>query len=426
MAKQMKTRKPVSAKTKGLICLLILCALTVAVSVLALGGWRSGENGMNVLLPWVPTKPADWPQSLPLTKALNGGNFAEYTVALEEGVTMDDVVKKINARLDGMSESDRTVTANGDTLRVEMRDMEEDRLNSVRNTMIVPAKLELRKSDGTVLLTEKDVKSTLMTVNDRQTLYVLQATLTNEGAQKMKEADAEGQTLTVYLDNESVTTASYDGSKVNMNFLTTNYNAASNVAFFLNTGSVYAKLTLKDSGQVPATAAAVKTVVFFAGAVLLIGALVYLCLARKLTGFSGIWTVWCTLLLGLFFVATLVVPAVYALNVGCLIAVLLGILLAVYTAVTRADAISANIGEGLSPKQASRLGFKGTEKQVWIVHGAAIVLAMILMIFPVAKSTGYTLAAMVCGSAITLELMRAFQSCFTSLTGKVSLFGKAK
>ena len=56
----------------------------------------------------------------------------------------------------------------------------------------------------------------------------------------------------------------------------------------------------------------------------------------------------------------------------------------------------------------------------------AIAVALILMIFSFSKSTGYTLAAFVTGSAFTVVLMRAFQACFTAITNKASLFGKTK
>jgi len=423
MAKQMNTRKPVSAKTKGLICLLILCVLTVAVSVLALGGWRSGENGMNMLLPWVPTKPAEWPQSLPLSRTLDGGAYTDYTVELAEGETLESVMKAINVHLDGVSETDHAVTALDDsTIRLSVRKMDEDRLSFVRGLAQLKGQLTFSTSSGASVLTEKDMDKGVLGVNTAQTAYVYRFTLTEEGVQKV--TDAGTSFLYAALDGDQIGYGSVSDNTLTLNFSNSNYITYLSLA--QESGAVYSTMTLKGMGDVPATGSVAKTVVFFIGAALILCALVYLCLARKLTGLAGAWTIWCAVLLGLFFVAALVVPSVYALNVGCLIAVLLGILLAVYTAVTRADAISANITEGLSPKQASRLGFKASMKPVWIVHGAAIVLALILMIFPAAKSTGYTLAAMVCGSAITVVLMRAFQGCFTAIAGKASLFGKTK
>ena len=423
MAKQTKTRKPVSARTKGLICLLVLCVLTVAASVLALNGWRSGENGMNVLLPWVPVKPAEWPASLPLTRALDGGTYTDYTVTLAEGETLDTVIKSINAHLDGIGETDHRVTALDDeTIRVEVRRMDDSRLSFMRGLTQLKGQLSFSSSSGAAVLSEKDMDRGTLGVNNAQTAYVYRYTLTEEGVQKV--TDSGSSFFYAALDGDRIGYGSVSGNVLTLTLANSNYITYLNLVH--DSGTVYSTTALKGMGDVPASAGSAKTVVFFIGAALILCALVYLCLTRKLTGLAGAWTVWCAVLLGLFFVATLVVLSVYALNVVCLIAVLLGILLAVYTAVTRADAINANIREGLSPKQASRLGFKSSMKQIWIAHGGAIALALILMLIPAAKSAGYTLAAMVCGSAITVVLMRAFQGCFTAITSKASLFGKTK
>ena len=48
------------------------------------------------------------------------------------------------------------------------------------------------------------------------------------------------------------------------------------------------------------------------------------------------------------------------------------------------------------------------------------------MIFALSKSTGYVLASGVVASAIATVIMRAFQFCFTMISNKPFLFGKAK
>lgn len=428
MANQTKNRKPVSGKTKGLICLALLCALTVFVSVLGISGLRTGEMGMNVLLPWVPVSSGSWPVSLPLNRVLGGSIYTDYTVVPEDGTTIDDVIKVVKGRLNGIGETDIDVTAkDAGTMRVEVRSVDDDRLASVRSLSEMKGKFTFNDTEGKTVLNEKDVQRAVMSINNSQTAYVITLTLTDEGAQKL--ANAGASYLTVYLDGSQVTTAFASGNQMTMSFYVSSsnsYSTAANVIFFFNTGAVYATVTRGETGTAAASAASVRTVVLLIAAVLLAAACLYLILTGKLTGVSGIWTVWCAVLLGLFFTATLVVPSVYALNAGCLIAALLGMLLIVYTAVVRKDAIGRNIAEGQGPKQAARLGFRSAAKQVWLAHGAAIVLALILMIFSFTKSTGYTLAAFVTASAMTAVLMRAFQACFTAITNKAGLFGKAQ
>ena len=421
MAKTAKTRKPVSSRAKGLVALVLLLALTVFVSVLGVNGMKLDREGVNVLLPWVPISSGNWPASLPLNRALGGGAYAEYTAVAEEGAALEDVVKVIASRLEGIGEKDSAVTLQGDTLRVETRRMDADRLSGVKGLALMNGHFQFRNGQGETVLTEKDVQRAVLTVNAAQTAYLVNATVTDEAAQKLADVGY----VSVLLDNDQVSAyAAVSGNEISMSFSTSNFNTASNVAYLLNSGAVDAALTLKDSGDVEASAATTRRVVLLVAAALLALGCLYLVLTGKLTGLSGIWTVWCAALLGLFFVATIVVPSVLSLNVGCLIAALLGLLLALYTAVTRTDAVSAQTREGYGPKQATKLGFRAAAKQIWIVHGVVLALSLILMIFSFTKSTGYTLAAFVTASAFTAVLMRLFQACFTAVSSKAGLFGK--
>ena len=74
----------------------------------------------------------------------------------------------------------------------------------------------------------------------------------------------------------------------------------------------------------------------------------------------------------------------------------------------------------------SKLGFKMTAKSVWLIYGAVMALALILMIFAFSRPVGYCLAAGVFASVLAVVIMRAYQACFTALTNNASLFGKVK
>ena len=159
-----KSRKPISPATKGIVCLVLLCALTVFVSFLGIAGMKLNGEGVNVLLPWVPVSSANWPASLPLNRALGGGTYIEY--AAKEGASLEDTVKVINARLEGLSETDRSVTVKGDdTIRIELRNMDASRLSGVRSMAVMAGHYEFRDSEGNVLLTEKDVTGASLGMN---------------------------------------------------------------------------------------------------------------------------------------------------------------------------------------------------------------------------------------------------------------------
>ena len=421
MSKAVKTRKPLNATIKGVACLAVLLALLIFVSCISIGGMKLDASGVNVLLPWVPVCSDNWPQSLHLNRMLGGSVCTDYTVTLPEGGDINAIVDVLNTRLDGFGETDREVKAEGDTIHVELRTMNHDYMHSLLAMVTMPGMFDFVDANGVALATEKDVAKVEVGYNNNGTSYVMDLTVTDAA----KEALAGSTILSAYCDNSLVSSyAVVTGNKISINL--TDYNTVSNLAFLLNTGAIEATLTEKGEEENVAPAKAALTVVLIASALLLIANLVYMILKGKFTGISAFLTVWCAVILEMFFVATIVLPSVAALNVGCLIALLINLLLFVYTAVTRTEAISKQIGEGYGPKQATKLGLRICAKTVWLAHGALLVLSLILMIFTFSKAVGYTLCAGVAASAIVSVLMRAFQGCFIAICKKPALFGKAK
>ena len=427
--KSASTRKPITSGTKGVICLIVLCAVLAFVSCISLIGMPLDGEGVNILLPWVPVTSEKWPESLPLDRALGGGSYNEYTWTLNEGASIDDVVKTMKARLADLGESDGVVSLKDDALRVELRKMGDSQRQSILNTTTLRGHFEFTDANGTVVLTEKDISRAHASAKSSGSSYSvsLDFDLTKDGAQKLKEASPAY--LSVTCDGDSVSSyASVSDGKVSasMGLGDTAYRNAGTFAFLANTGAVDASLVSSASGDVPASSGIVLNVFVILCAALLVCSLIYLVVSGKLTGVSAFLAVWCTVVLALFFVATVVVPSSTMLNVGSLVAVLLGVLLSMYAAVTRTDAISKQIGEGSTPKQATKLGMKNAAKSVWIAHGAVVVIALILMIFAFSRSIGYALFAAALASALSTLVMRAFQLCFTAISNKPALFGKVK
>ena len=429
--KSVSTRKPITSSTKGVICLIVLCAVLAFVSCISLTGMPLDGEGVNILLPWVPVNSEKWPESLPLDRALGGGTYTEYTWTLNEGASIDNVVKTMNARMQQLGESDanQAVSLKGDALRVELRKMSEAQRQSILNTATLPAHFTFTDANSNVVLTEKDIASAKANAQSSGSSYSvsLEFTLTKEGAQKLKEANPAY--LTVTCDGDTVSTyASVSDGKVtaSVGLGDTAYRNAGTFAFLANTGAVDATLTTSATGDVPASSGIVLTVFVILCAALLVCSLIYLVAIGKLTGVSAFIAVWCTVVLVLFFMATVVVPSSTMLHVASLVAVLLGVLLSMYSAVTRTDAISKQIGEGSTPKQATKLGMKNAAKSVWLVHGAVMVISLILLIFAFSRSIGYALFAGVLASALSTLAMRAFQLCFTAISNKPALFGKVK
>ena len=427
--KSASTRKPITSGTKGVICLVVLCAVLVFASCISLVGMPLDSEGVNILLPWVPVTSAKWPASLPLDRALGGGAYTDYTWTLNEGTSIDGVMKTMKARLADLGEGDGAVSLKDETVRIELRKMSDTQRQSILNTATLRGHFEFTDANGTVILTEKDVARAQANATSSGSSYsvTLDFDLTKDGAQKLKEANPTS--LSITCDGDSVSSyASVKDGKVSasMGLGDTAYRNAGTYAFLANTGAVDASLVQSGTGDVPASSGIVLTVFVILCAVLLVCSLIYLVANGKLTGVSAFLALWCTVVLALFFVATVVVPSSTTLNVGALVAVLLGVLLSMYAAVTRTDAISKQIGEGSTPKQATKLGMKNAAKTVWIAHAGVVVIALILMIFAFSRSIGYTLFAGALASALSTLVMRAFQLCFTAISSKPALFGKVK
>ena len=427
--KSASVRKPITSSTKGLICLIVLCAVLVFVSCISLVGMPLDSEGINILLPWMPLTRENWPASLPLDRTLGGGNYTEYTFTLPEDASAEDAVKVIKTRLNNLGETDADVSLKGDVIHTELRKMSASFRSSRLSLAVMEGHFEFKDANGTVVLTEKDVASAKPNVKTSSSTYTiyLDFKLTDEGKQKL--ADANASYLSVTCDDNSVAsyaTASNGEVSAYLGTGDTAYSTAYNLAFLINSGSVDAKLTQSGTGAVAASSGIVLNVVILLCAALLVCTLIYLVVIGKLTGVSAFVSVWCTLLLAMFFLATVVVPSSTMLHVSTLIAILLGVLLSMYAAVTRTTAISNQIGEGSAPKQATKLGMKNAAKNVWIAHAGVLALALILMIFSFSRAIGYALFAGVLASALSTLAMRAFQLCFTAITNKPSLFGKVK
>ena len=215
--KSVSTRKPITSSTKGVICLIVLCAVLAFVSCISLTGMPLDGEGVNILLPWVPVNSEKWPESLPLDRALGGGTYTEYTWTLNEGASIDNVVKTMNARMQQLGESDanQAVSLKGDALRVELRKMSEAQRQSILNTATLPAHFTFTDANSNVVLTEKDIASAKANAQSSGSSYSvsLEFTLTKEGAQKLKEANPAY--LTVTCDDDTVSTyASVSDGKV--------------------------------------------------------------------------------------------------------------------------------------------------------------------------------------------------------------------
>lgn len=433
MANKAKLHKSVSTKTKGLICLAVLLVITVGVSCLGMTGMKLDSEGVNILLPWIPVSAGNWPASMPLSRALGGGNYHEYSLTVAEGedaaAAAEDVAKVIRERLHVIGEDDAAVTVTaGNAVRVETRPMDHEDLDSILNTAVASAQFTATLSDGTQLIDGHDVKNATVGYNSTGTAIELTVNLTKDGQEKLS-AGLEGQDaplLTLTLDGDAITATASANAKANqiVASMSTSYvNVASNAAFFLNTGSIDYALTLADEGEIESSASGNLNIVLIVIGVLLAAGLVYMVAAGKLTGVAGIWAAWCGWVITLFFFTTIILkPFTVSVAVG----LLLGLAFILWAACVRTKKVSAQIAQGAAPRQAVKAACSESAKVVWIAHAAVAVIGMILMIFRATEPMGDCLAAAAVASACAVALMRLFLFVFGMISKKPAMYGKAK
>ena len=433
MAKTTKMRKPMTARSKGSIALVILLALVVFVSCLAVGGMKLDSEGVKILLPWVPVSAENWPDSLPLSRTLGGGYYMEYTAVAGEGADQAAEMKKaasiMQERLAGRGITDAKVTVKDDsTLRIELPNLDEETMNAAINLAVAPAKFEF-SFGGEVFMTDEHIKDAGVGYADQNgTSFAVAVTTTEEGKQLLADATAAhiGEQMTLTRDGITLISAgvseAFTTGQISVP-LGLEYVETAETAIQMSTGSYDLTLTFAQGATLENDGKGALTAVLIAVAVVLAAALVYAVVTGKLTGVAAMLMAWCAIVLEFFFYATLVLATI---DVAVLIVLLLGIALALYAALVRVQAISAQIAAGSSPKSAVKVGLRTVAKKVWLVHAAALALSLILMIFPFSQIIGYTLCAAVVASALVTPVMRAFLGCFAALTSKPALFGKAQ
>ncbi|MBE5784037.1 MAG: hypothetical protein E7329_12080 [Clostridiales bacterium] len=433
MAKTTKTHKPMTARSKGSIALVVLLALVVFVSCLAVGGMKLDSEGVKILLPWVPVSAENWPDSLPLSRALGGGYYMEYTAVAGEGADQAAEMKKaasiMQERMVMRGVTDAKVTVkDASTLRLELPILDEETMNAVIDLAVAPAKFEF-SFGGEVFMTNEHIKEAGIGYADQTgTSYAVALTTTEEGKQLLADATAAhiGEEMTLTRDGVTLISAG-----VNEAFTTgqisvplgLEYVETVEVAIQMSAGSYDLTLTFTQGAELENAGKGVLTAVLIAVAVVLVAALVYAVVTGKLTGIAAMLMAWCAIMLEFFFYATLVLATI---NVAVLIALLIGVALALYAALVRVQAISAQIAAGNAPKSAVKVGLRTVAKKVWLVHAAALALSLVLMIFSFSQIIGYALCAAVVASALVTPVMRAFLACFAAITSKPALFGKAQ
>lgn len=422
MAKKKTYRKSLPVSFWGWAGLAVLLAITIFVSCLGISGMNLNEHGTEKLLPWVPVSAKNWPDSLTLGRALGGADYAEYAV---EG-DAKEAVKVIGQRFKAFGVPDYSVKEKDGKVLVEIPKLGDEVKKIAFKLAKAEGVVEFKTPDGQTFMTQQDVADAEVGfAGETGTNYALSIETTKDGKQKLADATASaiGQSISVYRDGELINSASvgdvFDDGQIVIP-LGLNVRDTMAMAALLRGGEMDAALTLETEGTTDASGVKVGLI---AAAVVLIAFAVLAIIRGRVTGVAAVWAVWCSVLLMMFFFATLVMAGITA---AVFAAMVVGVVLACYVMYLRTDKMAAQIESGYSPRQALKTSLRLSNKPVWMALGGALAIALLLMILSVTRPVGYTLAAGVTAAAISVFLMRLFMACFVTVFAKAAFFGKAK
>lgn len=439
-----RSRKKLSAKTKATIFLCVALILTVGLGLLATTGSAVPfTGGLYRVKPWVPTTSQEnWPTALALGTDLNGGLFAEYTVALPEGTEgnvdqlIKDTVKNIKHRLNKRGYTDSNVKALGsEGIRVEIPQISNSA--DVFSLISAPGKLEFLDPDGNVFMDGKDVASANAVAYQQSSTsygYGINFKLTSEGKKLFGDmtTNSIGKTIAINLDGEqlmapTVNQAITEGEGMIEGGFTAE--EANNIAIQIDSGQLPLTLTQSQTGNFAATLGenALGTILLI-GAIAIAVIVVGLLLVYRLSGLAASWALVLYIMMTFFLFA--VIPGIQ-FSLPSFIAIALGTLLMVASAVLLMGHMGNEIVQGRGIKGSSNIGFKKGQSLVLKANLVAAVIALAFAIISrgiIFKSFGYILLiSAVIGVISSLLITKGFIQKIATFAGdKPSLFTAKK
>ncbi len=403
MSKKAKTRKPVTAKTKGLITLCVMCVLTICLGVLSVNGIdKLPTNPLYRLLPWVPTDANNWPQSISLGLDLRGGVFVEYQAERPEDTDdnmfnylITSAMDIMRTRLTEKGYPEATVTQLGaDGIRVEIPDVHDP--NAVLELIGKAANLEFRTPEDETFMTGKHVKRAYPTTNsDSSSLsqeYVVAFELNDEGTKLFAEKTKEylNQKIGIYLDDEmimnpTVNTPITEGKGIITGGFT--QESANALAIQIQSGALPVHLTQQKVDTISATLGvdALQTSLMAAGIGILLVMLIMI-IRYRLSGVVASWALVLYIIILFWFVAML--PG-FQLTLPGIAGVILGIGMAVDANVVIFERFGEELALGRYTKAAARMGFKNAFSAILDANVTTLIAAIVLMVFGTGSVRGF-------------------------------------
>ncbi len=403
MSKKVKTKRQVTAKTKGSIALCVMLVLTICLAVLGIRGIDVlPPDGLYKMLPWIPTSADNWPESIERGLDLEGGVFVEYLTERPDDISDDEYTYRIEAAMSimttrltnqGFTEANVSMI-NGNGIRVEIPSVTDPK--AVRDLIGTAAKLEFRAPDGTILDGSHVIRaypdSNNRSNNSLNTEYQIAFQLDSEGAKQFAEMTQNNinKQISIYLDDKllmspTVQTAITEGSGVITGNYT--YETARAMAIQIQSGALPLKLIEDKVDTISATLGtdALQTALTAAAIGILLVMLIMV-IRYRLSGVVASWALVLYIIILFWFVAML--PG-FQLTLPGIAGVILGIGMAVDANVVIFERFGEELALGRYTKQAARMGFKNAFSAILDANVTTLIAAIVLMIFGTGSVRGF-------------------------------------
>ena len=415
MAKNQKTHKALSAKQKSLIAFALLLVVTLVVSYFGIAGAQLGPEESRKLLPYMPMNAEMDAYILPVDMA--GGKLYEAVLApVAEGQESqaDKVVEIFENRLAHFGLRGYKVEKVDDEL-VHVTIPSYADTEMIGTLLSTTGNITFTDAAGNVLLSNEHFTSTKVVYANGYYFIEMRA---DKAALKAATEATLGSTMNINLDGSQLAAPSVDevnGTGALTVSLGLVEGATRTIAALLVNEPLPVVLTNVIMNDAEATAPASLNALLIALWVMFAVAVVLMVIRYRVAGIGAAWALWAYALLFFFLMCT--VTRVYA-DVTVWIAVFAGVVLVVAAFAEQLKAMRKAVAEGRDARAAVRLGLNTTVKRVLVMFGAALVVALVLMILSATRPMGYTLAtAVVAGLCATQIGARVLVPVMVSLCG---------
>lgn len=394
----MKAKKSASSKTKSIVALAIVLALTLFLGIIGVTGMNLDGRGLYKLKSWLPTTNADrWPTSLALGLDLRGGVYVEYSAARPENSDADfdslieGTIQVIQARLTDKGFAESTVQRIGvDGIRVEIPDTDDPA--AVLDLIGTPAKLEFKDANGELIMDGAMVQTAVGGYNAQEGDYQVAFTLTSEGSKIFADATAAnlGKTISIYLDGELLISPTVQTVITGGNGVINGMGSAERaqtIAAQIQSGALPLVLTQQKVDTVSATLGSDALSTTVTAAIIGILLVMAVMLVRyRLNGVVASWAL-CIYII-LLFLLLAVIPGIQ-LTLPGLAGIVLGIGMAVDANVIIFERFNEELRAGRPVRAAVRAGFKNAMSAILDANVTTLIAAIVLLFYGTGSIQGF-------------------------------------